>query len=206
MSKLKIYGTARSRAFRTMWCANELGVPFEGDPAFQTFESLKSDAFKKINPNGKIPAIDDGGTVIWESMAANLYLVQKHGGLLGPHNAAEYGHILQWSFFGMTEIEPAALIILANKMMLPPEKRDQARLDKAVASLAKPLDVLDGALAANGHLVGGRFTVADLNVASVLVWAKLAGRAIYEGRPHFSAWSKAVDARPAYKASVALMA
>ncbi len=206
MGTLKIYGPARSRAFRTMWCANELGVPFEADPRFPAFESFKSPEFQKINPLGKIPAIDDDGVIIWESMAANLYLVQKHGGLLGAHGAAEYGHLLQWSFFAMTEIEPQALIILANRMMLPEDKRDPARVEKAVAALAKPLEVLNGALAASGYLVGGRFTVADLNVASVLSWARLAGGVIYKDRPHLSAWSKACDARPAFKAAMALMA
>jgi glutathione S-transferase len=74
---LKIYGIPRSRAFRTLWMAKELGLDYENIPIDTQGGSWAPD-YLKINPNGHVPAIDDDGFVLWESMAINLYLAKKH--------------------------------------------------------------------------------------------------------------------------------
>ena len=76
---LKIYGIARSRAFRTLWMAKELGLDYENvEIDFATGET-RAPEYLAINPNGHVPAIDDDGFMLWESMAINLYLAKKHG-------------------------------------------------------------------------------------------------------------------------------
>ena len=76
---LRIYGAPRSRTFRVMWAAEELGLPYENIPV-DFAEGSKQPAFLAINPNGRIPAIDDEGFVLFESLAINMYLAKKHGG------------------------------------------------------------------------------------------------------------------------------
>ena len=98
---LTIYGVYRSRASRNIWLANELGIPFKLVPVMQLYRlspeaakttlHTKSPEFLKVNPSGHIPAIDDDGLVLNESLAINLYLAKKHGGPLAPANPAEDG-------------------------------------------------------------------------------------------------------------------
>src|SRR5438552_18333968 len=82
---LKIYGIPRSRAFRTLWMAKELGLDYENVPTDMGNGGTRTPQFLAINPNGHIPAIDDNGVVLWESMAINLYLAKTHSaGTLYP--------------------------------------------------------------------------------------------------------------------------
>ena len=76
---LKIYGVARSRAFRTLWMAKELGLDYEHIKVdFATGETRAPEHFA-LNPNGHVPVIDDDGFILWELMAINLYLAKKYG-------------------------------------------------------------------------------------------------------------------------------
>ena len=75
---LKIYGIPRSRAFRTLWMAKELGLDYENVATDMGKGETRTPEFLAINPNGHIPAIDDDGFVLWESIAINLYLAKKH--------------------------------------------------------------------------------------------------------------------------------
>ncbi len=69
MSKLKIYGVPLSRAYRALWMANELGLDYENVPIHFADGSAKTAKYLAVNPNGRIPAIDDNGFKLWESMA-----------------------------------------------------------------------------------------------------------------------------------------
>ena len=84
MSNLKIYGVPLSRAYRALWMANELGLDYENVPIHFADGSAKTPEYLAVNPNGRIPAIDDNGFKLWESMAINLYLAKKHGSGLLP--------------------------------------------------------------------------------------------------------------------------
>ena len=108
MAKLKVYGVPQSRAARTLWMVEECGVPYEL-VSTHFAKDTKTDAYKAINPNSRVPAIDDDGVIVWESMAINLYLAKKYGGDLAPKNPADEAHAIQWSFWVMTEIEKPLL-------------------------------------------------------------------------------------------------
>ena len=127
-----------------------------------------------VNPNGRIPAIDDNGFKLWESMAINLYLAKKHESVLLPNTMEGEAQAIQWSFWVMTEVEKPALAVLLHRFFLPQDQRDSKLADEGEQQLQKPLAVLDQGLATTGYLVGPIFTVADLNVASVLSWARMA--------------------------------
>ncbi len=196
---LKIYGVAGSRAGRALWAAEELGLPYEHIKTPFTGGAPRSPEMLKLNPNGRIPVIDDDGVVVWESMAINLYLVKKAGGALAPKNVVEDGQMTMWSVWAMTECEKAALQILFHRVVYPEDKRDEKAVQDAIATLRGPLGVLENALkAGGGQLVGGRFTIADLNVAAVLSWSRPA-RELHADFPGVAAWLKACLDRPAQK-------
>lgn len=78
---LKLYGVPRSRAARNLWCLGELGLPYELVRVAQGPQGSGSPDFVRLNPNARIPALDDDGLVIFESLAINLYLARKAGRL-----------------------------------------------------------------------------------------------------------------------------
>lgn len=198
---LKIYGTSMSRAGRALWAAEELGIKFEHVPTGVADGGTRKPDFLKINPNGHVPAIDDDGTLIWESMAVNLYLAEKYGKApMWPSKVQERGHVYQWSFWGMTETEGHLLTVFRNRMMLPEGQRDEQAVKSALEALKVPLKVLDDHLKTRPYLLGSDFTIADLNVASVLLLASLM-QLDMSGFPAAKAWLDKCLARPAMQKS-----
>ncbi len=172
---IKLYGTVMSRAGRAAWALEELGVKYEHVPISFQGDTRKPE-YLKINPNGHIPSIDDNGLIVWESMAINLYLAEKYGKApFWPATVEGHAGAYQWSFFAMTEIEPHLIAILMNKMFLPAEQRSESAVKNAATSLQAPLKVLDDRLKSQEYLLGKDFTIADLNVASVLTMLTFAG-------------------------------
>ncbi len=199
---LKIYGVARSRAFRTLWVVGELGLPYEHIKIDFADGGTHRAEYLAINPNGHVPAIDDDGFRLWESMAINLYLAKKYGsGASGlyPQSLKDEARVWQWSFWGMSEVERPALTALLNRIA-PEDQRDAAAADEVERALAAPLKVLDAAVAGTPYLLGDYFTVADLNVASILAWAGQA-RVNLAAFPKAEAWLKACHDRPAAQAA-----
>lgn len=194
MSTLKIYGYAQSRAMRTLWLCEELGLPYELVHTGTTDGGTRTAAYLKINPAGHIPAIDDNGFTLSESMAINLYLAKKHGKLY-PRDAQGEAKAWQWSFWVMSELDGPIVRWITHGMLLPPEARDAKIAREAREAMEWPLAVLNGELAARQYLVEpDTFTVADLNVASVLY------RLLFvdlTGKPNLHAWLKRCWERPA---------
>ena len=197
---LKIYGVARSRAARVLWMAKELGLNYEHITVdFATGDTRRPEHLA-LNPNGHVPVIDDDGFILWESMAINLYLAKKYdkSGLY-PARPEDEARAWQWSFWGMTEVERPLLTALLNRAVYPERERDTAAADQAEKSLAQPLGVLDGALSHSAFLLGEQFTVADLNVASILAWARPAQIDV-SPFPKVVEWLKNCAERPAARA------
>jgi glutathione S-transferase len=198
---LKIYGVARSRAFRILWMAKELGLDYEHVKVDFASGEAREPGFLALNPNGQVPVIDDDGFILWESMAINLYLAKKYGaGGLYPTRLEDEARAWQWSFWGMTEVERPVLTAMMNRAVYPEEKRDKAAADAAERALAQPLKVLDGALGRSPNLLGEGFTVADLNVASILAWARPA-QIDMSAFPKLAEWLKNCAERPAARAA-----
>ena len=206
-----IYGVFRSRASRNIWLCNEMNLPFVHVPVIQAYRlpdngaghagmTTQSPAFLALNPAGQIPILDDDGLVLTESLAINLYLAKKHGSALGPKDAAEDGLMTMWSFWAITEAEGHALKILYNRALRPEAERNEAEARASIEALRKPTAVLEGHLENREYLAGDRFTVADLNVASVYSYAKPAPE-VFEKAPRVLAWLDAALARPAFAAA-----
>jgi glutathione S-transferase len=205
---LTIYGVLRSRATRPIWMAKELGLAFEHVPVIQGYRlpdphaadaplNTNSPSFRAVNPNGLVPTIDDDGFVLNESFAITQYLARKHGGPLAGKDAREDGLITMWTLWAATEVEANALRAMQNSAAV--KTRDEALYAAAVTALKPKFAVLDKALQqGGGHLVGGRFTVADLNVAEAVRYAQAAPE-LFADAPHVQAWITACQSRPAFK-------
>jgi glutathione S-transferase len=209
LAKLKIYGAARSRAMRVLWMATELGLDFEHVPVASSDPTLKEPAFLKINPAGRIPAIDDNGFVMAESLAINLYLARKYGAQakpsLAPESLEQEAKIWQWSSWAMTDLENQLGTAFLHRGFYPPEKRDLKLADSCEAQAAKPLAMMDAELGKSDYLLDGRFTLADLNVACVLSMSRLPFLNLTPF-PNVTAWTKRCHDRPAAVAARALAA
>ncbi len=188
---IKIYGSAMSRAARVMWCARELGLPF--DHVDVAWDSLKKPEFLAINPNGKVPAFTDGNLNMFESLAINLYLAKKYGtGELYPTNLEDEARILQWTFWAATEVEPNLILSVLVKFGI----YNDSAAAKAGAERAKaPLQVLDQHLKNRDWLVGSKFSIADLNAAAVVSFARY-GDVDISYAPHVVAWLDRCLSRP----------
>lgn len=210
---LTIYGVLRSRASRNVWLARELGLDFRHVPVIQAYRlpdpaapgaplNTASPEFRAINPNGLVPVIEDDGLVLHESLAINLYLARKHGGPLAARDVAEEGQMTMWSLWAATEVEPHSLALLMHGT--PGSARhDAARAEAAEQALARPFAALEDALRkGSGHLVGGRFTVADLNAAEVLRYAQ-GNAGLFARHPAVASWIAACQSRPAFQAMMA---
>ncbi len=128
---LKIYGQARSRAYRVLWLCTESGIPFEHDPVsiHVPDATAKADWYRALNPNARVPTIDDDGFVMWESAAINLYLAKKYKSPLWPDSRKARGRAYQWGFFISNDVEQPMTTVFQNRVLFPPERRDTALAD-----------------------------------------------------------------------------
>jgi glutathione S-transferase len=204
MSRLRIYGVARTRAFRAIWMANELGLDYEHVPIEIGPAGARKPDYLALNPNGRLPTIEDDGFVLWESQAITLYLAKKHSaGRLYPGTLEGEAKAWQWSLWAANEVERAVNIWSLHAVRLPPEDRDPQTLAAALGVLAAPFRVLDGAVGGTPYLLGSDFTVADLNVAAVISRASAMDLA---ATPRLADWLRRCHDRPAARAVVKLRA
>ncbi|MGA9008910.1 MAG: glutathione S-transferase family protein [Xanthobacteraceae bacterium] len=199
---LRIYGVARTRAFRALWVAEELGIPYEHKPIEIGDAGARTPEFLALNPNGRLPVIVDGDFVLPESLAITLYLAKKHSlGKLYPNRLEDEARAWQWSFWAIAEVDRGVNIWSLHAVRLPPAERNTALRKEALKVIAAPFKVLDAAVAQRPYLLGADFTIADLNVAAVI------SRAVdmdLSAWPHLKTWLARCFDRPAARAALAL--
>ena len=202
MSRLRIYGIPMTRAFRVLWMANELGLDYDNVPIGVLDGGVRSPDYLAVNPNGRVPAIDDGGSLLSESLAINLYLAKKHAaGRLYPATLEGESRAWQWSFWVATEAEKPAVTWGFNAVVYPPEKRDPRLAAEAREQLERVFPMLERALAAEPYLLGRDFTVADLNVAAVIYRVL---QMDLSATPRLKDWLQRCMDRPAARAALKL--
>jgi len=199
---LRIYGIARTRAFRAIWMAEELGLAYEHLPIEIGDAGARAPEFLRLNPNGRLPFIDDGGFVLFESLAITLYLAKKYSnGKLYPGTPEGEAKAWQWTSWALNEVDRGVNIWSLHAVRLPPAERDASKRDEALKVVAAPFKVLDAALATQDYLLGDDFTVADLNVAAVI------SRAVdmdIAAVPSLKTWLTRCLERPAARKALAL--
>lgn len=199
-----LYGAYRSRATRNFWLAGEMGITLDLAPVLQAYRagaaaapmSTTSPEFLAISPAGAIPVLRDGDLVLSESLAINLYLAHKYGGPLSAESPAEEAQMLQWALYGMTALEPAALVLM---FAFNEGRGDDPEVAQNAAKLQRPLKALETHLTAHPFMVGDRFTVADINMAEIVRYTQ-GHPTLLAGFPAVDKWLRACQARPAFKA------
>jgi glutathione S-transferase len=192
---LTIHGTSRSRTMRVLWMAAELGLEFAHDAVAFDDPRLKTEAFLRLNPAGAIPAIEDDGFALSESLAINLYLAKRHGlGGLYPISLEDEARVWRWSLWAQGQLEPWVMrdVRLATLR--------EAIAEHAAAEIGVSLATLERALSGRSWLVGDAFTVADLNVAGVLSPSR-AEHLDLSPYPRVADWLARCYARPAARAT-----
>jgi glutathione S-transferase len=183
---------------RCLWMLEEMGGPYQLIEKTTRTDELRSAEYLRLNPNARIPTLVDGDLVLWESMAINLYFAQKYDSPMHCADPKVLGLATQWSFFAMLEMEGLLLDLLQHRAVLPEFARDASHAERDELLLRRPLEVLNNNLSGRDHLVGGNFTVADLNVASILAWGKM-GRLDMTAHPDVARWLDSCLGRPAYR-------
>ncbi len=195
---LQLYGNAMSRAMRCLWMIEEIGEPYQLIEKSTRPDDLQTADYLRLNPNARIPTLVDGDVVLWESMAINIYLAQKYKGPMRCDNPELLGLAAQWSFWAVLELEELLLDLMLHRAVLPEFARDPSHAERDALLLQRPLGVLDAALVGRLFLAGDSFTVVDLNVASILVWGKMA-RLDISGHSNVARWLDVCLTRPAYR-------
>ena len=193
---LRLYGTLRSRANRCMWMLEEMDQPYELVETSAHPDDLRTAEYLRLNPTARIPTLVDGDLVVWESLAINLYLAQKYEGPMHAGSPEVLAQATQWSIWALLELEALAMDLWHHRELLAEIARDASHAERDELLLQKPLGVLNEALVGRAYLLGNDFTVADLNVAAVLRWAKLAG-ADFSSVSEVGRWLDVCLARPA---------
>lgn len=207
---LTIYGVYCSRASRNYWMAEELGLEYKSVPVIQAGElenplasgarlNTLSPEFRAVNPMGLIPSIDDDGFLMNESLAINLYLARKHGGPLSGQTAIEDGQIAMWTLWAATEVEPHTVqVVRVYDSKQENTDAGKAKIDVSCRSLKRSFAMLENHLAASSHLVGDRFTVADINICEVLRYVQTE-KALLDSHPNIKSWMARCQSRPAFR-------
>lgn len=208
---ITLYGVYRSRASRPLWLLAECGTGFIHVPVIQAYrlkDARAADAalntvspdYLAVNPQGQIPAMEEDGLVLTESLAITLHIARRHGGLLGPQDGGEQALMEQWALFAATSVEtPALEILYAIEAGGESQPETRAAIAVSAEKLRRPLARLERHLAAHDWMVGGRFTVADINTAECLRYAQGHSALIAEF-PQVKAWLERCQARPGFQA------
>ena len=195
---LTLYGQVMSRAQRNLWLLEELEVPFEHVKVNQNAGESRTEEFLAINPNGNVPALKDGDTIIWETIAINWHIANQHGaGTLWPADGIEQALVMQWSLWMTTELEELLVDYLRHAMVYPEDKRDPAKVEAALAGYPVAMKVLEDHLQGRDYLVGDSFTLADLNVSSMMGLVDVYKQFDNSQFPTAIAWLEKVLGRPA---------
>lgn len=195
---VKIYGIPRTSSGRCYLILEELGIPYENPPLDMRKQEHKSDAYLRLNPNGKVPVLVDGDFMIWESIAINNYLCDKHRPELLGKTPQERGIQQQWSTWAMVELQPPLVDIIIQMIFTPEEKRSMAVIEKARERVPPMLKILEKALEGKDYILGKSVCVADFNLASVVNIAQNF-EFDFKPLPNITAWMARMKERPSFK-------
>jgi glutathione S-transferase len=185
-----------SRAAIVRWMLEEVGEPYDVHLLDKTSEEQRSADYLKINPMGKVPALKHGDAIVTEAAAICLYLAEAfpQAGLNVPVGDVQRGEFLKWLFFAPSCIEPAVLDVAF------PRKETAPRGAVGYGDFETVMNVVADAVREGPHILGERFTAADVLIGSHLGWGQSFG--VVPKREEFNTYLARLHERPAFKRSL----
>lgn len=194
---MKIYYAPDTRAVRIVWLFEELGLPYELERLHLGDGSMRTPEYREVHPIGRVPVLEDGPVRIFESGAIVEYVLARYGGgRLAPDAASsDFPAYLQWLHYAEGMIMPPINTIVVETILLQPERRNPANVDRARKLLAKTLLAVEKGLEGREYLAR-RFSGADIMTGhACTVAARLLGG--MAGTPNVAAYARRLNARPA---------
>jgi len=200
---LKIWGRRNSSNVRkVMWCAEEIGLPYESIEVGGSFGGTQSPEYQAMNPNGLVPVIEDHGLTVWESNAIVRYLSARYAqGTLYLEDPVARVQGEKWMDWSTSRMAPLYSELIWGVMRTAPADRDEARINAALVKAGDLLKMADAALAQQPWLSGEHFAMGDIPLGS-LVYAWFEMPIQRPDLPHLAAWYARLRERPAYQRGV----
>lgn len=199
---LKLHFAPNSRAGRIVWLFEELGLEYELNKMAFHPKDLKSEEHRRRHPLGRIPVLEDGAVMLWESGAIIEYVMARYGdgGLKPAVDAPEFPEYLQWFHYCEGMVMPPINTIMVHTVLLPPERRNEETLGQAQRLLTRSLAPIETAIEGREYLVGA-FSAADLMLGHAIFMSNRLGL-VTDEMPNLRAYVKRIEARPAFQTAI----
>jgi glutathione S-transferase len=200
---IKIWGRVNSvNVKKVMWILDELSLEHERSDAGLNFGVVNTPEYRKMNPNGLVPTMEEDGFVVWESHTIVRYLADKYGkGVLRPMDLNPRiiaNQWMDWAFSFQSSVRDSFWGLIRT----PADKRDAKAIEASRVKSGEMAKILDGALADRMY-VAGPFSMGDIPIGcEVQRWMRLPMER--PKLPHLEAWFERLCARPAFKKHVDL--
>ncbi|MBP2231895.1 glutathione S-transferase [Azospirillum agricola] len=182
---------------KVLWLVGELGLEHRRIDVGGPFGGLDDPEFLARNPNGRIPVIEDGGTVVWESHSILRYLAARHApGRFWPEDPAARSRADRWTDWALSSLQPAFVDLFRGYYRTPDDQRDWAAIRGALERTARLYGLLDRHLADRPYLAGDEFTIADIPAGASL-FRYFALDLDRPALPNVEAWHRRLAERPA---------
>lgn len=195
---MKVYFSPQSRAVRTVWLLEEIGLPYELERLELGQKEMRAPEYTRLNPNGRVPTLVDGETIITESTAIAQYLAMRHAPTLAPGpDAPNFASYLQWLQYAEGMIMPPFNNFVVETILLPPDRRNPELAARAMKVMSRAIGAVEGHMA-NREYLADEFTIADTITGHAIVMARRAG-VDFHAMPNLATYADALEARPAFK-------
>ncbi len=197
---LKLWGRVNSiNVQKVLWALEELKVPYERVDAGMAFGVVNEPFYKKMNPNSRVPTIDDDGFVLWESNAIVRYLAAKHGaGTLCPSDVRQRADADRWMDWASLHANLAIGPVFVGLIRTPADKRNMAQIVADAEKIGPQFQVLEQGLEGRDYVAGNTFTMGDI-VVGVNVWRWYALDVKRPKLPRIEAYHQRLKQRPAFQ-------
>jgi len=200
---LKIWGRRNSlNVQKVMWAVGELGIAHEHVPAGGPFGGLDTEEFGALNPNRRVPVIDDDGAIVWESHAIVRYLAAKYGGgTLWPQDAGARARSDMWMDWVANDLQPAFIGVFWNLYRTPEDQRNWTLIRSGIARSAILFRLLNKHLKDKPFVAGDTLTIGDIPAGAQL-YRYFELEIDRPSLPHVEAWYARLREREAYRTHV----
>jgi glutathione S-transferase len=167
---LKIWGRkTSSNVQKVLWCCSELGLAYERIDLGGPFGGNRDPEYLAKNPNGRVPTLEDGALVIWESNTICRYLATMYGGeRLHPRDPAARTHVERWMDWQLATAAPPMGALLQGLVRSKPEERDPAAIEAARRQALAAWTIAEGALEGRPYLAGSELTLAEITLGTLV--------------------------------------